>query len=785
MLSAVAARKARLEGKNVPTEVALAPCPPPSLVLEKVAAPKPPSKRKPSDPSIKPPRKKKRPQPKRVIDNQTRYFAQDELITAAENSDTSQNDMSVDEDRFELHVPLAVQPSPPASRGDDKKHPRAWSPSAPLVDSSDDEDNAAGDPAENSYVPAAPPLPTARSAPETPSLLSTFQPILGQNVFHVTPEDLASHLTPQSKQKGTVFVLHLGDTVAFLGAYSLTILHGTISVAGVTLTPSHTPHHVFAPRSSPLPVIQCISSNERVQDGAINLPPFLGTAAVQGSAILLLQELRTGVEGLGHVCRTFEDAFTPSRWQSSTMSFDTALEGVHLLTQQTHDISPFSMPASWEAALSAVEKNTSERHESGFSRQVYLVKGPRNAGKSTFSRCLLNRLSTRYRRVAFLECDLGQSEFTPGGMVALNIADKPLFGPPFTHPSIPHSAHYIGASSPRSSPSHYLDGIQALIQSYDLDVQHAALVEPEEHEEGDDRIADVIPLVVNTMGWTKGLGADLSRKIEEYIEPSDVFEFETQVQDEGWALSAGGPSQTPFPALDAVRRHVLEPIRTSTLSSRYTPADHRTLAILSYFHAQFPSGARIPPLCPAIAISWNTALPLCAQPPYEVDWNITFDKVFLTGAGTEDVVPSEIRRVMNLAIVGLVSCEPDTLDGDSDGTASEGVGALPYTQDAPPPSPFSSKCYGLALIRGLSLAPASSLLHILTPVPPHLFSTCRVLVKGELELPVWGMLDFRSADGDVAGVERGKVPYLRWGKGEGAGGERRRFRRNLMRRGQM
>lgn len=34
----------------------------------------------------------------------------------------------------------------------------------------------------------------------------------------------------------------------------------------------------------------------------------------------------------------------------------------------------------------------------------------------------------RYRRVAFLECDLGQSEFTPGGMAALNILDKPVFG---------------------------------------------------------------------------------------------------------------------------------------------------------------------------------------------------------------------------------------------------------------------------------------------------------------------------------------------------------------------
>lgn len=35
---------------------------------------------------------------------------------------------------------------------------------------------------------------------------------------------------------------------------------------------------------------------------------------------------------------------------------------------------------------------------------------------------------SRYRRVAFLECDLGQSEFTPGGMVALHLVENYVFG---------------------------------------------------------------------------------------------------------------------------------------------------------------------------------------------------------------------------------------------------------------------------------------------------------------------------------------------------------------------
>jgi polynucleotide 5'-hydroxyl-kinase GRC3/NOL9 len=75
----------------------------------------------------------------------------------------------------------------------------------------------------------------------------------------------------------------------------------------------------------------------------------------------------------------------------------------------------------------------------------------------------------------------------------------------------------------------------------------------------------------------------------------------------------------------------------------------------------------------------------------------------------------------------------------------------------------------------------SNVLQMLTPVPPSLLTSSapRVLVKGEVELPVWGMLD---PDEEEGGKE---VPFLRWGKGEGAGAEKRRVRRNLMRRGQM
>lgn len=320
------------------------------------------------------------------------------------------------------------------------------------------------------------------------------------------------------------------------------------------------------------------------------------------------------------------------------------------------------------------------------------------------------------------------------------------------------------------------------MESYRLDIQSPLI----DSNGNDERISHTIPLVVNTMGWIKGLGADLTRKIEDIVEPTDIFEIEAPSFDSGWSGAVLPKNPVPNHGKDT-KMHTLEPIIPSTLSTNYSAADHRSLSILSYFHAVFaPPSTSSAELQQITATSWNTDLPLCARPPYEVNWETAFDKVVLAGAGTEDVVSSEIERVLNGAIVGLVRCDPGTLDLDSDidmATPSGYRRAIPYTQGSSVPSPLASTCHGLAIVR--SISPTSPHLQIITPLGSHLLAQCRVAVKGEMELPIWGMLDLTAEEGVVAGFERYRAPYLQWGKGEGIGGERRRVRRNLMRKGQM
>ena len=323
MLSAVAARKARLQQKPPPQnpqkdpEPSPSPSPEPEDVLERA---KPPSKRKSAPPNPKPLKKKRkvnRPGEKKVA----RYFLgkdgfkeQEDVIIVDdddEESDSSSSGESLGE------RPLAQsQPSIPA------RARRAWSPSEPLQDSSDEEE---ADAALEEQVLNPPTTPRPTELP--PELLSTFQPILNQNFFHVSEEELQP-LGITSSAPTKLLVLRPSDRLALLGTYSITILRGSIRLNGVHLTPSLDPHQVFAPRSSPLPVID-YASGIAGHDLLTTLPAGLVRSIDPNDAAILIQELKTGVEGLGRVCKTFEDVFKPTRWQRNQTTVDLGLEGVY------------------------------------------------------------------------------------------------------------------------------------------------------------------------------------------------------------------------------------------------------------------------------------------------------------------------------------------------------------------------------------------------------------------------------------------------------------------------
>jgi polynucleotide 5'-hydroxyl-kinase GRC3/NOL9 len=281
MLSAIAARKARLQHQS-----------PPSL--------KPSSKRR-HTPSAGPNSSTK----KARKDTSKSHSEQKNVITTTVSKEEGNisldysDDMSITLDQDATLIPH-VRPLEPTLR----ERTKAYSPSRPVADSSDDESDASEQPLTDLSQLFSYNRPLLTN--EEPQILSTYRPTDGQNIF---PLSLDEGSALGLSGSAIALVLSPSATVSFVGAYRLRVLRGSISLLGTIIQPSRVLHHVFAPRSSPIPVIEAFVAHGESSKSLYDIPAQITSTIDEGDAIIVLQELRTGIEALGRVMRTFEGVF--------------------------------------------------------------------------------------------------------------------------------------------------------------------------------------------------------------------------------------------------------------------------------------------------------------------------------------------------------------------------------------------------------------------------------------------------------------------------------------------
>jgi hypothetical protein len=211
---------------------------------------------------------------------------------------------------------------------------RAYSPSQPLADSSDEDDVVAlsenGVSADlNIYlgegVDSAPQqrfalslcLHSILTATSTQrSLRNIFNPIDGQNSFPLSPEETSSITGRLTTAR--VLLAHPGESLVFVGTMQFMLLQGPIELMGVPLLPSATSHRVFAPRSHPIPVMG-VPPAQHIDPARLppisqlsqQLPKPILDFVTSAHSVIIIQELSTGVEGLGQVMRPFKNVFEP------------------------------------------------------------------------------------------------------------------------------------------------------------------------------------------------------------------------------------------------------------------------------------------------------------------------------------------------------------------------------------------------------------------------------------------------------------------------------------------
>ena len=335
MLSAVAARKAALATQSGLTSEPLVPSGSGTSSPKPPSLPKNGSKRKPSSQrahiGTKKPRKLK-PFEKSNPRPGDSFKEQDDVIMVDSEGEESESAMSVLDDS---------EPEPISQPSKKPLEKRAWSPSRPADSSEDDseqEDVVSSTPLDLSSL--FPHLHrTQEEQTDEGRVLSTFKAVVDENLFYLDEEELSSLGLSGA---GCLVALNTEETLCLLGVCALTVLHGSITVFGTTLSASLSAYPVYAPRSSPLPIIKPSHRTASVLPTG-NLPLRLRDIPLS-KTVIFIRELKTNVEGLGDVCRTFHGVFQPSGWQRSSSTNPFKIPGLSLVISRLFFPTIYSVP---------------------------------------------------------------------------------------------------------------------------------------------------------------------------------------------------------------------------------------------------------------------------------------------------------------------------------------------------------------------------------------------------------------------------------------------------------
>uniref|UniRef100_A0A8C7AQT7 Polynucleotide 5'-hydroxyl-kinase NOL9 n=1 Tax=Neovison vison TaxID=452646 RepID=A0A8C7AQT7_NEOVI len=349
-----------------------------------------------------------------------------------------------------------------------------------------------------------------------------------------------------------------------------------------------------------------------------------------------------------------------------------------------------------ESALSAMEELVTVSCEEVDGCPVILVCGSQDVGKSTFNRYLINQLLNSISCVDYLECDLGQTEFTPPGCISLLNITEPVLGPPFTHQRTPQKMVYYGKPSCKNNYENYIEIIKYVFSSYKRES----------------------PLIVNTMGWVSDKGLLLLIDLIRLLSPSHVVQFSS-------GRSKYMPNLTPdyVDDMDGLYTKSKSRVRNRGFqlaefaeSSEFADEEKESPVVqLVKTRSSFSSGINRG-RCGFI---------------FQVPFNAVALRIIHA-----DVAPTHILYAVNASWVGLCKILDDV----------RGYAHGPILLAQTP----ICDCLGFGICRGIDME--KRLYHILTPVPPEELRNVNCLLVGAISIP---QCVFKSQ----RGLE-GTIPYI-------------------------
>ncbi|OWF41990.1 polynucleotide 5'-hydroxyl-kinase NOL9-like [Mizuhopecten yessoensis] len=482
---------------------------------------------------------------------------------------------------------------------------------------------------------------------------------------------------------GRLLILESGQEVSLSGFCTMSVLCGSAEVFGYHCDPSKQPVELFSAVSNSLLKIKCLSvetnsdcvrsvysENRLEQDVADCLP-------CSDVAVIKLGRLDAPHIDYVTTLNTFKQLFCGIK--------DGPLGRFSVESNQSKRLPQLHLSNDHYFVLDKWKEQLSKDPAS-----ILITCGGKGQGKSTLTQFLLNSTLNVLDKVCYLDCDPGQTEFTPPGSLSLHTITNPALGPPFSHQKEPAVWCFNGNVSPNGNPHLYLNCIRQCFHGY-------TQMKPRP------------PLVVNTMGWISGLGLLLLIDTLRIVQPDLVIQIDSKhadgnlpmltptnvAQSDSWS-SQCKEQQKNIPQKD----HSVLIINSvvDTKSGNYSRARHlRDMALLSYLTKGLPEGLMAAKPC---MVSWSTiAIHVCHA----------------------TVPSSQILEAINACVVALC-CLDDEHQRYREGEDS------PWLLKKTP----VCDCVGYGFVRGIDKE--KKCLYIVSPVPLSKLKSVNLLMRGNVNL---------------------------------------------------
>ncbi|RUS82672.1 hypothetical protein EGW08_009575 [Elysia chlorotica] len=513
-------------------------------------------------------------------------------------------------------------------------------------------------------------------------------------------------------RKGNTFVLVPSScsTPFVHGRAKLTVLKGSVSVLSYGLQLGNQ-YELFSPNSGSLLPINCADTLKiTAQEVREELAKFgiqennkdLENIGNDTVAVLMLSQLKSPTCDYITSFIPYTQLFAAPQAREKDMHSlrGVTLPKIGLKIAPLKEMGPMclNMSQDYEDVLARfttqICKSTSKK-----APPIWLCCGAKNAGKSTFCRMLINTALKSVETVGYLECDVGQTEFSPPATLSFHLIKKPVLGQPFCHQRQAERLVFYGETAAGHNPTMYVKCLQHVLAAY-TDME------------------DKPPLVVNTMGFPEGIGLMLLVDTVKLVQPDIVVQIESHNQainlpavthelvalEEGWTCNKE-PVTNPRQQMEETHAHELILLPTllnqrRDFSLKLKPVDLRNLSLLA-----------------SLSLGMEVGFTLTSVPPYAV----AFRELALHVCHHRSLSGVDILAAMDASVVALCTADISEAQRRDDD--------MPLEFDDMP----ICDCLGLGVVRAVDIP--RGLFYIVTTLPRVSLAKVNTLLKGSIALP--------------------------------------------------